>query len=401
MAPWTMIVATFFAQSVMMSLPQGSFSSAFTPSFPLKAHFKKSVSGPLGTINSLQATPHHSVSYNSYPFDDPSSVLPRHPSSYDELYPVPSVKCALGHNRSYQSPAYAYGKQFLMAAGVSEGAYTDEQTIIAFMGTRYFSFKEEVHFVLENSSHKAPKIKKQLKGMASRFAGKTPAKEQVEVVKEYASSVNFLRKMNSLDEDQRIQILFGLTYKLVVDSVDQGDAFINVKKLKVWMAFAMPLLARTDPNIKLLKIRLGDFHQNPDWISELHLNSFAKHSARRIYRHRKSQTVIAETLDEQGQVTETEMIEKLPSGAFNFVSYDAKTELSPFGMIRNHRGQAAIRPTPDVCYGCHYNLKTREFNVVRPSFADLNLRDADFENEELLQHRRSFAKPGERMVIHQ
>ena len=399
MAPIKLLTLSVLLQNLLPVSPQSSFVEAFRPAFqampvPLKAQGER-VEPPVSILarprsrNLVTLSPDKSVGIESV--TQPASA---------GHYPVPSADQTPSRHGVHLSSTLLYGKQLIAFASEEARSGTDEKSIIQFLRKNYVQSHDDVHFVLDHARPSLEKLSQQLAGMVDRFEGRAPIAQQIEHANEYAGILHFLKGMPDLGREKKVQLALGLTYKLVVDELEGNCERINLRKLKTWFAFVVPLLAQTDPDLNSLKNRLGDYHQSSQWVSELHLNSFAKHSARRIYRHKGSSTVIAETLSEHGEITETEMIEQLPSGAFNFVSFDASAKFSPFGMIRNHRGQAAIRPTPDVCYGCHYNLKTGAFNVIRPSFADLNLRDFDFADKELLNRRKIFAKPGEQMIVH-
>ncbi|MFK7823535.1 MAG: hypothetical protein AB8G05_05230 [Oligoflexales bacterium] len=397
MFPFTFIAVSILAQS-FLSVSPFAFQMDFSRLISLKGN-EEMESNPLRFCSSAPV-------FNRV-FADNFLQIPIsgkfNPLIQKNPYPVQTLKQARSKKSTHMGLATLYGRQIVATIGIPGSDSMDEKTIVSLLKSSYLDSIDKVHQVLEQSpgtSHRLNQIKQQLSGMISRFAGRPPSAEQVLQLTDYWTKIAFLNQLPGLDKEGFKKVLLGITYKIVVKEKSPGVERINVMKLKTWLAVTMPILVQTDFDLNSLKKRIGDYHTSLQWRSELHLNSFAKHSARRIYRNWLNSTVIAETLDENGEAIETEMIEQSSSGVLNFASFDARGVFSPFGMIRNHRGESAIRLAPDVCYGCHYNLKTGKFNVLRPSFSDLNLRDSDFANETLIKNRELFATPGERIILH-
>ena len=175
---------------------------------------------------------------------------------------------------------------------------------------------------------------------------------------------------------------------------------LSLLNIKAWLNICSHILNETPTSLEKLKNNIGDYRNSKEWSSELYLTSMAKHHMRRIYRHRESDTVISETLDDQGAVFETEMITKRKNnGSLNFASYNEAGALKPYGIFRNHRGDYQIKFTPDSCLGCHFHFETREFNIIRPSFSALNLRTSEFLSPEIIDERKKQILPGENVTI--
>ena len=166
----------------------------------------------------------------------------------------------------------------------------------------------------------------------------------------------------------------------VADSAEPENRF-RVQGLKAWLSVCHSVVTRQPASLAdFRKTYPYDQALGAGWSRILHAKSRAKRGPRRIYRSPDGAVAVAETLKpDDCSVLETEIIARRPDGALNFWVYDAKgqpTDIShfpPAGEPQSGRAETVEKPSPDSCMGCHYDLKTREFNVQFPSAKELNL----------------------------
>lgn len=99
------------------------------------------------------------------------------------------------------------------------------------------------------------------------------------------------------------------------------------------------------------------------------LDSKPKRGPRRLLGNRDGTVRIAETLNADGSVRETEIVLSgtRSDGALDFLVYDANGKLDGASEFPLPNGETRRLASPYVCMSCHLNPKTTKFDVVFPS----------------------------------
>ncbi|MEY3902878.1 MAG: hypothetical protein RL189_2184 [Pseudomonadota bacterium] len=171
----------------------------------------------------------------------------------------------------------------------------------------------------------------------------------------------------------------------VYDSWDDAGALaapFRTQGLKAWLSVCHAVVTDQPETLPLFKssawFKAGQLEGQ--WSKVLHAKSRAKRLPRRIFKRADGVVSLAETLRPNDcSVLESEIIIRRPDGSLNFWVYDAEgrrvatSHFPPAGPSNGLTPSTIEKPSPDSCMGCHYNLKTREFNVMFPSAEVLNL----------------------------
>lgn len=161
----------------------------------------------------------------------------------------------------------------------------------------------------------------------------------------------------------------------------ESESRFSALGMKAWLSICHSVVTQQPASLEEF-MKSSWFKPNSEitWTQALHAKSRAKRGPRRILRRSDGRVSLAETLKPKDcSVLETEIIIRRPDGALNFWVYDAAgkpTDISHFPppVVANVESFETIeKPSPDSCMGCHYDLKTREFNVLFPSARELNL----------------------------
>lgn len=93
-----------------------------------------------------------------------------------------------------------------------------------------------------------------------------------------------------------------------------------------------------------------------------------KRGPRRLLGSPDGSVLVAETLNADGSVRETEIILKgtRADGALDFVTYDANGRLDTASEFPLPSGEHRRIDSPYICMGCHQDMKTMRFDVVTP-----------------------------------
>lgn len=167
--------------------------------------------------------------------------------------------------------------------------------------------------------------------------------------------------------------------------------------LKSWLAACNVAVTKAPASLEELK-QTWSFHRaDTGWQSELHPTSRAKLAGRRIYRHPDFEVSIAESLNADCSVMETELVVPGPGRARVFWTYDGKGRVNQHGLFPDYRGGHVIKATPDSCMGCHYTFDQRHFSVRVPSYQALHL---GLGGAGAWRDDGHCAKPGEPVVRH-
>lgn len=160
----------------------------------------------------------------------------------------------------------------------------------------------------------------------------------------------------------------------------EGESRFRVQGMKAWLSVCHPVVTKQPQSLELfLKSSWVTGVPAGEWNIHLLPRSRAKRGPRRIHTRNDGLVSYAETLRPSDcTVSETEVILRRPDGSLNFWVYDASgrpTTVSHFpGPVdREGRSEIVEKPSPDSCMGCHYDFKTREFNVLLPSADELKL----------------------------
>jgi hypothetical protein len=160
-----------------------------------------------------------------------------------------------------------------------------------------------------------------------------------------------------------------------------SESRFRVQGMKAWLSVCHTVISGQPATLADFR-KLHDYQsvQPEDWTKKLHARSRAKRGPRRLYRSAEGDVAVAETLvPEDCSVLETEVIVRRPDGALNFWVYDARgqpvdtSHFPPAEMPAGGGPKTVEKPSPDSCMGCHYDLKTRQFNVQFPSADELKL----------------------------
>ena len=181
----------------------------------------------------------------------------------------------------------------------------------------------------------------------------------------------------------------------VMDLLDSNNPTISLKAITVLANF---YLSENPQSLKDYCQTIGDFTSDPEWQKELHLNSYVKSGARRIFRNKRLKQTIAQTLSDNGEIIETEIIDYRNERAPSFQSYDAKGLLQPYTIQKHSYGVTSIQLSQINCYTCHYKYDSKRFNVLQPSQESLQLQ-AVLPTAQILRARREKFWDGNELVI--
>lgn len=164
---------------------------------------------------------------------------------------------------------------------------------------------------------------------------------------------------------------------------DAGEAApFRTQGLKAWLSVCHAVVSEQPETLQKFKDSawFNEGRSEGQWSKVLHAKSRAKRMPRRIFKRADGVVSLAETLRPNDcSVIESEIIIRRPDGSLNFWVYGAEgrrvatSHFPPAGPSSGLALRTIEKPSPDSCMGCHYNLKTREFNVMFPSAEVLNL----------------------------
>ena len=148
--------------------------------------------------------------------------------------------------------------------------------------------------------------------------------------------------------------------------------------LKAWLGVCHAALSSAPATLSdFYRAHAPDFSDDSRWQKALHAKSRAKRGPRRVYMRRDGLLSVAETLNEECFVSETEVILRRPDGALNYWVYDATGRLTPESHFpapsRDGRFVTVLKLAPDSCMGCHYDFVTRQFDQLKVSADHLRL----------------------------
>lgn len=161
----------------------------------------------------------------------------------------------------------------------------------------------------------------------------------------------------------------------------ESESRFSTQGMKAWLSICHSVVTQQPESLdEFMKSPWFKPNSETTWTQALHAKSRAKRGPRRILRRSDGLVSLAETLKPKDcSVLETEIIIRRPDGALNFWVYDVAgkpTDISHFPppvVAQAEVFETIEKPSPDSCMGCHYDLKTREFNVLFPSARELNL----------------------------
>lgn len=200
-----------------------------------------------------------------------------------------------------------------------------------------------------------------------------------------------LPEWGQMPEDQRTRLTQSLEKGFssrppvsVYDSWDDTGAAapFRTQGLKAWLSVCHAVVTEQPETLQQFKASawFKQGQSDGNWSKVLHAKSRAKRLPRRIFKRADGIVSLAETLKPNDcSVLESEIIIRRPDGTLNFWVYDAQgrrvatSHFPPAGPNSGLALKTIEKPSPDSCMGCHYNLKTREFNVMFPSAEVLNL----------------------------
>ncbi len=168
--------------------------------------------------------------------------------------------------------------------------------------------------------------------------------------------------------------------------------------IKAWLTACGPALDDLPATLTALVARFGDLRCDPRFEVELHAVSLAKRAGRRIARRRDLPVSIAESLDTDCSVRETELVVEQPDGTMRFASYGPEGQREDHGYFPAGPGVDLVKMTPDACMGCHYRFDTRTFTVRAPSGVALGLQLRRTDGTPNWTDGGSCASPGEILV---
>ncbi len=171
--------------------------------------------------------------------------------------------------------------------------------------------------------------------------------------------------------------------------------------IKAWLSTCGPAIDGLPESLADVKGAWSDWTRGGAWDVELHPISMAKQAARRIYRRRDAAVSIAESLDEDCSVRETELVVARADGLAVFATYGPEGARITHGLFPARAGVDAVKYTPDSCMGCHFRLDSRAFDVRMPSYIALGLGLRRSGGAPLWVDGSGCARPDERQIWHE
>ena len=97
--------------------------------------------------------------------------------------------------------------------------------------------------------------------------------------------------------------------------------------------------------------------------------SIPKQGPRRVRENHSLSVYVAETLDPDGSVRETEIIlgDNREDGALDFLVYDEQGHLMDRSEFATVTGGAVVSASPNACLSCHVNFTDNTFDVLLPT----------------------------------
>jgi len=164
----------------------------------------------------------------------------------------------------------------------------------------------------------------------------------------------------------------------LIELVNSGSVSYRLSGLKAWLGVCHAKLSSAPATLsEFYRKHAPDINDSSRWQRALHAKSRAKRGPRRVYMRLDGMLSVAETLNQECSVSETEVILRRPDGALNYWVFDALGHLTPESHFpAPTRGGAfvtALKLAPDSCMGCHYDFVTRQFDQLRVSAELLRL----------------------------
>lgn len=158
------------------------------------------------------------------------------------------------------------------------------------------------------------------------------------------------------------------------DDATQARSY-RLAGLKAWLGACHVVLNKAPENIaEFLRVFAPDLGNKSVWNKTLHAKSRAKRGPRRVFSKNDASISVAETLNPDCTVKETEVVRRRVDGSLDYWVYDAAGLLTPLSHFpapgKNNVFVTVDKLSPDSCMGCHYNFETRQFDQLKVS-ADL------------------------------
>lgn len=174
---------------------------------------------------------------------------------------------------------------------------------------------------------------------------------------------------------KRERLLLWAHDPLAEESENDDQSLYRLAGLKAWLGVCHAEVSKAPRTLtEFYKIYAPERAETAQWQTVLHAKSRAKRQPRRVYMHRDGLLSIAETLDKDCLVSETEVIMRRADGTLNYWVYDANGLLTPESHFPMAAGGTqfvtSVKLAPDSCMGCHYDFVTRQFDQLKVS-ADL------------------------------
>ncbi len=182
---------------------------------------------------------------------------------------------------------------------------------------------------------------------------------------------------------------------VILKDGDTNPAFFKHAGARVWLSQCNYPATVFPKDLKEFKVQYGDFKK---WGRDFHPFSMAKQGPRRVYRKSMPAVSVAETLNENCEISETEVVIQGLTGKTIFGVYDLKGQSIEFSEFPIANGDRSIRLVPDSCLGCHFKLDTRKFNVRIPSYVGLGLGVMEQHRIKIQGDPAACARPGETII---
>lgn len=170
--------------------------------------------------------------------------------------------------------------------------------------------------------------------------------------------------------------------------------------LKAWVSACNGAVTDAPADLRALEESLHYHESGSLWQTSLHPISRAKFAGRRIYRHPHMKVSIAESLDKDCKVMETEIVSPGPGLSKLFWTFNREGAFDEAGQFPDQKGGQAIKYTPDSCMGCHYTFDKRHFSVRAPSFKALHLLPREINGKPNWRDDSRCQLPGEELILH-
>ncbi len=158
------------------------------------------------------------------------------------------------------------------------------------------------------------------------------------------------------------------------DDASQARSY-RLAGLKAWLGACHVVLNKAPENMnEFRKVIASDLNNKSLWNRTLHAKSRAKRGPRRVFSKNDASISVAETLNPDCTVKETEVIRRRADGSLDYWVYDAAGLLTPLSHFpapsKDNMYVTVDKLSPDSCMGCHYSFESRQFDQLKVS-ADL------------------------------